>query len=92
MGNDREWEDTLGVAVNVITEHVHGLAGRESQLHNKPVAFSMSHDHRMVRLTGWGPVINGDFFTVHPSPIHSFDVIAQGSGKMDAPQVYVWSL
>lgn len=63
----------MGVSVRGILS-LYRLAGKESQLHNKPVVFSVSHDHRMVRLTGWGPVIDGDFYTVHPLSIHSFDV------------------
>ncbi|WEW60163.1 hypothetical protein PRK78_005648 [Emydomyces testavorans] len=72
---DRQNGHTMGVSVRGIVS-LHRLAGKESQLHNKPVAFSVSHDHRMVRLTGWGPVIDGDFYTVHPLTIHSFDVTA----------------
>ncbi|TAQ84192.1 hypothetical protein B7494_g7491 [Chlorociboria aeruginascens] len=72
---DRQNGNTMGVSVRGILS-LYRLAGKESQLHNKPVAFSVSHDHRMVRLTGWGPVIDGDFYTVHPLTVHSFDVTA----------------
>jgi hypothetical protein len=57
---DRQNGHTMGVSVRGILS-LYRLAGKESQLHNKPVAFSVSHDHRVVRLTGWGPAIDGDF-------------------------------
>ncbi|KAF1961558.1 hypothetical protein CC80DRAFT_589895 [Byssothecium circinans] len=73
---DRQNAHSMGITVSGIV-HIHRLAGKESQLHNKPVAYSVSHEHRMVRLTGWGPVIDGDFFTVQPLSIHSFDITAR---------------
>lgn len=70
---DRQNGHTMGVTVRGILS-LYRLAGKESQLHNRPVAFSVSHDHRTVRLTGWGPVIDGEFYTVHPLTIHAFDI------------------
>src|SRR4051794_36723896 len=61
---DRQNGHSMGIIVPAIV-HIHRLAGKESQLHNKPVAYSVSHEHRMVRLIGWGPVIDGDFFTIN---------------------------
>jgi len=70
---DRQNGHTMGVCINGILS-IHRLAGKENQLHNKPVVFTAAHDHRMLRLTGWGAVIDGDCYTVHPLTIHSFDV------------------
>jgi len=72
---DRQNGHTVGVSVHSIVS-LYRLASKELELHNRPIAFSISHDHRMQRLTGWGPVIDGDFYTVQPFPIHSFDVTA----------------
>jgi hypothetical protein len=70
---DRQNGHTMGVCINGILS-IYRLAGKENRLHNKPIAFTVAHDHRLLRLTGWGPVIDGDFYTVHPLTIHSFDV------------------
>jgi hypothetical protein len=63
----------MGVAVQMIVTLFH-LAGCKNDLHNELVAFSASHDHQNLILTGWGPRINGNRFTVHPFPIRSFDI------------------
>jgi hypothetical protein len=70
---DRQNGHTMGVCIHSILS-IHRLAGKENQLHKQPIVFSVAHDHRIIRLTGWGPVINGDFYTIHPLTIHSFDV------------------
>lgn len=88
---DRQNAHTMGVIVRGILL-LYRLAGKESQLHNKPVAYSMSHDHQMVRLTGWGPVINGDFFTVHPFSIHSFDVTARKGLERWTPRRFTFGV
>ncbi|MCJ1314594.1 hypothetical protein MMC25_008276 [Agyrium rufum] len=84
---DRQNGHTMGVSVRGILS-LYRLAGKEMKLHNKPVAFSVSHDHRMVRLTGWGPVISGNFYTIHPFPIHSFDVTALNGQERWTPRKF----
>jgi hypothetical protein len=81
---DRQNGHTMGVSVQSIVS-LYRLAGKELELHNKPITFSVSHDHRKVILTGWGPVIDGDFYTVQPFPIHSFDVTALKGRELWTP-------
>lgn len=81
---DRQNANSMGTAINMLTT-LFRLAGRESELHNKPIVFSASHDHRCIRLTGWGPNIKGDHFTVHPYSIDSFDVTAKEGLQLFTP-------
>ena len=66
---------SMGIAVRAILT-IFRLAGREIELHNKIVAYSVSHDHRLARLNGWGPVIDGDYFTVRSILVQSLDIAA----------------
>lgn len=84
---DRQNGHTMGVSVQSIIS-LYRLAGKELELHNRPIAFSVSHDHRMVRLTGWGAVIDGDFYTVKPFPVHSFDVTALKGQELWTPRKF----
>ncbi|KAH0557117.1 hypothetical protein GP486_005093 [Trichoglossum hirsutum] len=52
------------------------LVKREQELHRKILAFSISHDHRTVRIYGHYPIIKGDETTFHRHPIHTFDFTA----------------
>ena len=49
------------------------LAKRENELHRKVVTFSISHDHRTVRLYGYYPVIEGPKTSIYRHPIDNFD-------------------
>lgn len=84
---DRQNGHTMGVSVHSIVS-LYRLAGKELELHNTPIAFSISHDHRMVILTGWGPVFDGDFYTVQSFPIHSFDVTALKGQELWTPRKF----
>ncbi|PQE16209.1 phosphatidylserine decarboxylase protein [Rutstroemia sp. NJR-2017a BVV2] len=75
---------TMGVSVQSIVS-LYRLPGKELELHNKPIAFSISHDHRKVILTGWGPIFDGDFYTVQPFPIYAFDVTALKGRELWTP-------
>ncbi|PQE06294.1 phosphatidylserine decarboxylase protein [Rutstroemia sp. NJR-2017a BBW] len=81
---DRKNGHTMGVSVQSIVS-LYRLAGKELELHNMPIAISVSHDHRNVILTGWGPVFDGDFYTVQPFPIHAFDVTALKGRELWTP-------
>jgi hypothetical protein len=48
------------------------LVGREMELHRQIFAFSISHDHRSVRIYGQYPVIKGNDTTYYRHPIHEF--------------------
>ena len=48
------------------------LVKREKELHREILAFSVSHDHRTVRIYGHYPIINGIKTTFYRHPIHEF--------------------
>jgi hypothetical protein len=74
------------------------LVKREKELHREILAFSISHDHRSVRIYGHYPVIEGEKTTYYRHPIHTFDFTAlEGKEKWTAykftKNVYdVWML
>ncbi|KAF2175336.1 hypothetical protein K469DRAFT_69192 [Zopfia rhizophila CBS 207.26] len=72
---DRQNAQSMGIAVRAIVS-IFQRAKRESELHRELLTFSVSHDHRTVRLHGWYPIFKGNKFTVHRHLIHAFDVIA----------------
>jgi len=84
---DRQSGHTMGVSVQSIVS-IYRLAGKELELHSRPIAFSISHDRRTARLTGWGAIIDGDFYTVKPFPIHSFDVTALKGRELWTPRKF----
>jgi hypothetical protein len=49
------------------------LASREMELHREILAFSISHNHRSVRIYGHYPVINRKDTKYYRHPIHTFD-------------------
>lgn len=53
------------------------LAKRENELHREVVTFSVSHDHRTVRLYGYYPVIEGPKTRIYRHPIDTFDFTAR---------------
>lgn len=65
----------MGVSVHSLglLSRLAGIAGKELELHNRPIAFSVSHEPRTQRLTGWGPVVDRAFYTVQSFPIYFFD-------------------
>ncbi|EDN02882.1 predicted protein [Histoplasma mississippiense (nom. inval.)] len=54
------------------------LAKREQEVHQEILGFSISHDHRTVRIYGHYPIINGDKTTYYRHPILSFDITNLG--------------
>lgn len=52
------------------------LAKRENELHREVVTFSVSHDHRTVRLYGYYPVIEGPRTRIYSHLIDTFDFTA----------------
>jgi hypothetical protein len=49
------------------------LVKREKELHREILAFSISHDYRIVRIYGHYPIIKGDETTFYRYPIRIFD-------------------
>ncbi|OAF57037.1 hypothetical protein VC83_05946 [Pseudogymnoascus destructans] len=72
---DRQNAHSMTIAVRGIVE-LFRLVKREKELHQEILAFSLSHDHRTVRIYGHYPTINGNKTTFYRHPIHTFDFTA----------------
>ncbi|KXL45558.1 MAG: hypothetical protein FE78DRAFT_90381 [Acidomyces sp. 'richmondensis'] len=81
---DRQNAHSMTLAVRAIVE-LFRLVKREQELHRQILAFSISHDHRSVRIYGHYPVIDGSQTTFYRHPIHTFDFTAlEGKDKWTA--------
>ncbi|MCJ1242565.1 hypothetical protein MMC14_010574 [Varicellaria rhodocarpa] len=72
---DRQNAHSMTLAVRAVVE-LFKLMKREKELHREILAFSISHDHRAVRIYGHYPIINGDEVTFYRHPIHDFSFTA----------------
>lgn len=69
------------------------LLGREQDLHGKILTYSISHDHRMVRLYGHRPTIEGQNTMCWREEIDSFDFKARkGQYRWRCRQFYLNAL
>jgi hypothetical protein len=69
---DRQNAHSMTMAVRGIVE-LFRLVKREKELHQKILAFSISHDDSSVRIYGHYPVIDGNETTFYRHPIRKFD-------------------
>ncbi|KAK5188683.1 hypothetical protein LTR47_011435 [Exophiala xenobiotica] len=69
---DRQNAHSMTLAVRGVVE-LFRLVKREQELHREILAFSISHDHRSVRIYGHYPVIEGKKTTFYRHPIRTFD-------------------
>jgi hypothetical protein len=76
---DRQNAHSMTLAVRAIVE-LFRLVGRENEVHRQVLAFSISHDHRSVRIYGHYPVIDRKDTTYHRHPIREFS-FAELDGK-----------
>lgn len=93
---DQQNGHSMAVAVWGIVE-LFKLGKKESKLHGELLTFSISHDHRAVRLYGYYPIINGGQINIYRHPIHTFDITAlDGKDKWTTYNftvgVYIYSL
>ncbi|KAJ9503205.1 hypothetical protein H2202_001359 [Exophiala xenobiotica] len=68
---DRQNAHSMTLAVRGVVE-LFRLVKREKELHREILAFSISHDHRSVRIYGHYPVIEGKKTTFYRHPIRDF--------------------
>lgn len=68
---DRQNAHSMTVAVRGIVE-LYKTVKREKELHREILAFSISHDHRSVRIYDHYPVIDEDKTTFYRHPVHEF--------------------
>jgi hypothetical protein len=69
---DRQNAHSMTLAVRATVE-LFRLVGREMEIHREILAFSITHDHRSVRIYGHNPVINGKDTKYYRYPIRTFD-------------------
>lgn len=74
---DRQNAHSMTLAVRGIVQ-LFKLARKEDTLHRELLTFSVSHDHRTVRLYGYYPIIDGPKTKIYRHPIHTFDITALG--------------
>ena len=72
---DRQNAHSITIAVKGIVE-LFKLVKREKELHREILTFSISHDHRTVRIYGHYLIIKGNETTFYRYPIHTFDFTA----------------
>lgn len=72
---DRQNVHSMTLAVRSIVE-LFRLVKREKELHREILAFSISHNHRTVRIYGHYPIIDGSKTTFYRHPIHEFSFTA----------------
>lgn len=65
----------MTLAVRGIVE-LFKLANRENELDRELLTFSISHDHRTVRLYGYYAIFDGPKTKIYRHPIHTFDITA----------------
>lgn len=72
---DRQNAHSMTLAVRGVVE-LFRMVKRERELHREILAFSVSHDHRTVRIYGHYPVLDGEETTFYRHAIHTFDFTA----------------
>lgn len=72
---DRQNAHSMTLAVRGVVE-LFRLVKREKELHREIIAFSVSHDHRSVRIYGHYPIIDDKKTIFYRHPIHTFDFTA----------------
>lgn len=72
---DRQNAHSMTIAVRGVVE-LYKAVKRDKELHREILAFSISHDHRAVRIYGHYPVIDGNKTTFYRHPIHEFSFAA----------------
>lgn len=72
---DRQNAHSMTIAVRAVVE-LFRYVKREKELDREILAFSISHDHRTVRIYGHYTLIDGNKTTFYRHPIHTFDFTA----------------
>jgi hypothetical protein len=81
---DRQNAHSMTLAVRAVVD-LFRLVKRDKELNRDIIAFSISHDHRSVRIYGHYPVVEATKTTFYRHPIHTFDFTAlEGKDKWTA--------
>ncbi|EAS31479.3 uncharacterized protein CIMG_06958 [Coccidioides immitis RS] len=73
---DRQNAHSMTLAVRGVVE-LFKLVGREEEVNREILAFSISHDHRTVRIYGHYAVIEGNKTSFYRHPIRTFDFTSE---------------
>ncbi|KAF7535570.1 hypothetical protein G7Z17_g13187 [Cylindrodendrum hubeiense] len=73
---DRQNAHSTTLAVRAVVELFRSVK-REGEVHRQILAFSVSHDDRLVRIYGYYPVLFGSDTWYCRQPMHAFDLTAQ---------------
>ena len=73
---DRQNAHSAAVAANAVVE-LYRLVSRQDELHQKILTFSVSHDHRAVRIYGHYVLINGKDTSFYHHLIRNFSITDQ---------------
>ncbi|KAH7175861.1 hypothetical protein EDB81DRAFT_705993 [Dactylonectria macrodidyma] len=74
---DRQNTHSMTLAARSVVE-LFRMVKRECELHRQILAFSISHDHRSLRIYGHYPVMDGKDTKYYRYPIRQFDFTEQG--------------
>ena len=85
---DRQNAQSMSVALRALIVLFRSVK-REKELDRKPLTFSISHDHRSVRIYGHYPVIKGDETTFWRKPIREFSFTEQDGKEKWSPLRFV---
>ncbi|RYO94077.1 hypothetical protein DL764_007893 [Monosporascus ibericus] len=77
---DRQNAHSITLTVRAVAE-LFRTVKREDEIHRQILGFSISHDHRSVRIYGHYPVIDGKDTKYYRHPIHTFDFTALDGRK-----------
>ena len=81
---DRQNAHSAAVAANAVVE-LYRLVLRQDELHQRILTFSISHDHRAIRIYGHYILIDGKDTSFYRHLIQSFDIVNQdGKDKWTA--------
>ncbi|KAL8700427.1 MAG: hypothetical protein Q9201_005455 [Fulgogasparrea decipioides] len=86
---DRQNAHGAAVAANAVVE-LYRLVSRQDELHRKILTFSVSHDHRAVRIYGHYVLVDEKDTSFYRHPIRNFDITDQ-EGK-DKWTAYMFTL
>ena len=72
---DRQNAHIMSLAVRGVVE-LYKAVKLKKELHREILAYSISHEHRVVRIYGHYPIINGDKTTLYRHSNHTFNFTA----------------
>ncbi|KAI9827228.1 MAG: hypothetical protein M1832_005366 [Thelocarpon impressellum] len=77
---DRQNAHSASIAANAVVDLYRGLS-RQHELHRELLAFSISHDHRTVRVYGHYALIDGRDASFYIEPVTTVDITSEHGKK-----------